>query len=83
MASSGFGFWRGALWESGHRAAGWQRLQPPAVPEQPPRQSRSHEADDDDFPHDPIMGSGLAGLMCGMIRKCGLLCRFCAEARSR
>ena len=69
-----------ALRKGDHRAAGERRFQPPAVPQQPPRQSRSHEADDDDFPHDPSMGAGLAGLMCGMIRKCGLLCRFCAGA---
>ena len=44
---------------------------------------KKHEADDDDFPHEPSMGIRLAGLMGGMIRICGLLCRFCVDAGVR
>ncbi|WP_291866397.1 hypothetical protein [Bradyrhizobium sp.] len=78
MANNRFGFWRVALWKGDRGAAGWGRFQPPAVLEQPMRQSWSSELDDDDFPHEPIMGARLAGFWCGMSRNYGLLCRFSA-----
>jgi len=49
--------------QEGDDAVAGQRLQPPAVPEQPSWQPRSPELDGDDFPHAPIMGSRLAELM--------------------
>ena len=57
-------------------AARRRRFQPPAIVEQPPRQSRSPKSDGDDFRHEPTMPGRLAVRLSGLFRICGFLCRF-------
>jgi len=57
-----------------------RRIQPPAVFEQPPWQSRSPELNADDFPHGLTMRRRLAARLPGMFRICVFSCRFRADA---
>jgi hypothetical protein len=60
------------------RAWAW-RFQPPAIPEQPPWQSRPPKSNGDDRPHGPTMRRRLAACLLAPLRICVLLCRFRAD----
>src|ERR1700676_1923896 len=64
------------------RACVW-RVQPPAVPEQPPWQPRSPKLNIDDLPHGPTMHRRLAARSLGLFRICVFLCRFRADGAPR
>jgi hypothetical protein len=79
MAGSGLGLRRIAFREGDDGATSRRRFEPPAVPEQPPWQSRSPELNGDDLHHGPTMPGRLAGRLSAMFRICGFLCRFRAD----
>jgi hypothetical protein len=75
----GLGLRRVALRQGDHGGGNRRRFQPPAVVEQPPRQPRSPELNNDDFPHGRTMRRRLAARLFDMFRICGILCRICAD----
>ena len=79
VAAPGLGLRRARLWKGDSGGTKRRRLQPPAVVEQPPGQSRRPKLDADDFPHAATMPGRLAAHLSGMPRICGFLCRFRAD----
>jgi hypothetical protein len=77
----------GLLWiafgEGNDRGMKGRWLQPPTVVQEPPRQHRSPELEDNDLRHGLTMPGDLAGHLSGLPRICGILCRFRADLGSK